>query len=619
MCGIFALLNTNQLFEVAQVCTGILRELSEAIERRGPDYCSPIVEHEVRCGLSLKLKASVLHFRGESLQRQPVIDDEGNLLMFNGQIYRFANESLDRDISDTEFLAKELKKCDTQRGVANVFAEIDGPFAFVYLHNKTNSLFYGRDIFGRKSLCSLTNPDKSTLVAISSVATTLQTQSLASLDPRWDEIDSDAIYCIDFTRQYQPKQKRFYWNTDSIYPPTFKCRRINRNDLCDENIIKQKYLKPLLEEETVQQPNFPAKLNETKLDVDSEILGTPKLLNLDPTSPELIALEEKLLRAVERRVSDHRPCINCRRSKIDSGDCRHSKVAIAFSGGVDSTLIAVALDKILDLDETIDLVTVAFKWGSPDRTSVGEAYNELKRICPCRNWRLVVSDISINELMNLRQQSIRNLILPCNTVLDDSLGCACWFIGRAKGRALDSCGENKFFLDDYFQDFLEYQPDGLRESIKEVIIQDYISPATVLFAGSSIDEQLGGYGSHRYAWIKDGARGVFQEISFLMRRLSQRNLGRDDRVYSDHGRDLRLPYLDFEFVSYLNQLPIASKMNLNLSPEVGPKRILRSLAFKWHLHKTCLRTKRALQFGTRIANLEQPNEKADDLCPRLIQ
>ena len=47
-----------------------------------------------------------------------------------------------------------------------------------------------------------------------------------------------------------------------------------------------------------------------------------------------------------------------------------------------------------------------------------------------------------------------------------------------------------------------------------------------------IDEQLGGYSRHRTAFAKGGPEALAAEIRMEVERISERNLGRDDRIVS---------------------------------------------------------------------------------------
>lgn len=59
----------------------------------------------------------------------------------------------------------------------------------------------------------------------------------------------------------------------------------------------------------------------------------------------------------------------------------------------------------------------------------------------------------------------------------------------------------------------------------------------------------------------DGWQGLIDEITMEVERLSYRNLGRDDRIIADHGREARMPYLDENVVNFLCSLPMSIKVS----------------------------------------------------------
>ena len=70
--------------------------------------------------------------------------------------------------------------------------------------------------------------------------------------------------------------------------------------------------------------------------------------------------------------------------------------------------------------------------------------------------------------------------------------------------------------------------------------------------GMGADEQLGGYSRHRGRFVSsDGDfAAVSEEIELEVGRISERNLGRDNRIVADSGVAPRFPYLDEDVVRY---------------------------------------------------------------------
>lgn len=286
-----------------------------------------------------------------------------------------------------------------------------------------------------------------------------------------------------------------------------------------------------------------------------------------------------------------------------SSVCPHAKVAVLFSGGVDSLVIAALADKFVPHNEPIDLLNVAFEqqrnrsktssvdlFDVPDRVTGKQGLNELQTINPHRKWNFVEINVSLEELQVARTNHIRDLVYPLNTVLDDSIGCAVWFAARGKGVVRDDAG----------------------------VETPYTSSARVCLVGMGADEQLAGYTRHRVRFNEGGWNGLNEEIQMEVKRISSRNLGRDDRVISDHSREARIPFLDENVVRFLSSLPIHVKTDLSLPRGVGEKFLLRLAALQLGLKKGALLQKRAIQFGSRIAKAENNREKASAVCDRLL-
>ena len=228
----------------------------------------------------------------------------------------------------------------------------------------------------------------------------------------------------------------------------------------------------------------------------------------------------------------------------------------------------------------------------PDRLTGHQSHAELLRVCPGRTWRFVTIDVPYEVLLAHRPQ-IQSLIRPHNTEMDLSIASALYFAARG---------------------------DGTAHSNNNVITNNYSSPARVLLSGLGADELFGGYTRHATAFVRRGYEGLTQELELDFERLSKRNLGRDDRVISHWGKEVRYPYLDEVLVEWALRMPVwmkcgfgqtvpakvEDKLNQPLEPA---KMTLRLLALKLGMSEVAFEKKRAIQFGARTAKMESGRSK----------
>ena len=267
---------------------------------------------------------------------------------------------------------------------------------------------------------------------------------------------------------------------------------------------------------------------------------------------------------------------------IPSSRDSRSRLAILFSGGVDCMVLAALAHQCFPQNEPIDLLNVAFEnprtssklpateiYNVPDRLTARQGLVELMKIYQ-REWVLVEIDVDYNEYRE-KKPYVQQLIYPLDSVMDLSIAIAFWFASRGIGKV-----------------------DG----------KDYQSTARVLLSGLGADEQLGGYSRHRNAYFNGGWSRLAEEMQLDVARISTRNLGRDDRVISSHGKEVRFPFLDRTIINFLLEMPTWYKTDPRLEREVGDKLLIRMMAYELGLVLTCREAKRAVQFGAKTAKME---------------
>jgi asparagine synthetase B (glutamine-hydrolysing) len=174
------------------------------------------------------------------------------------------------------------------------------------------------------------------------------------------------------------------------------------------------------------------------------------------------------------------------------------------------------------------------------------------------------------------------LMYPHNTEMDLSIAFALYFASRGSGLASTEQGAEPV---------------------------NYTTPARVLLSGLGADELFGGYTRHATAFERKGFPGLLSELELDVNRLGKRNLGRDDRVIANWGREARYPYLDESLVNWALDSPVWSKCGFgtvgrngqDLEGDLEPgKKALRLLARKLGLLSVAKEKKRAASDPSRV-------------------
>lgn len=188
-------------------------------------------------------------------------------------------------------------------------------------------------------------------------------------------------------------------------------------------------------------------------------------------------------------------------------------------------------------------------------------------------------NVSYAETQSHRSQVVA-LMHPHNTEMDLSIAYALYFAARGKGLA---------------QTKPETSDIGL-----------YSTTARVLLSGLGADELFGGYVRHATAFSRTGYPGLIEELKLDVGRLGKRNLGRDDRVMSHWGREIRFPFLDENLVKWAVEAPVWEKCDFAAAvPDSADgtgvvdaeKRVLRLLAQQLGLSSVAKEKKRAVRPG----------------------
>ncbi|KAF8922342.1 asparagine synthase-domain-containing protein [Mucidula mucida] len=571
MCGIFvtAHFQGSHTDEVANRFESLSIALRDANALRGPDaqrrHVVSLDDGNGSHTLELDFFASELRLRGtDHSVDQPHI--RGQMAMcFVG-----TGRCVEAEQNDGVRLF-DMSSDSTVEELRDLFGSVEGPYAFVFYVKSTNQLLFARDPLGRRSLLIHKPTPSNPYFMLASVACG------ASDGYSFQDISTEHIYCLSLSGL--EKEVNMEDNFDS------HLSHMSRSSSHPSSID---FTRPAAVNVSIPPEDWP---HTTTLDI------VPN--HLEDSVDDLISHLDK---SVMLRVQNiPRP---------PSAPCTQARVAVLFSGGIDSTIITYLAHRHIPLDEPIDLLNVAFEnprkarvalegnpgkkqkkkharadcelkaspptsYLVPDRKTGLEQLEELRALCPGRTWNFV-SAIRAFESSALKG-TVESLMFPNRTVMDLSLALALYFASRGVGQIRDNPGA-------------EPTP--------------YTSPARVLLNGLGSDELLGGYGRHRSAYKSGGWQAVIEELQLEIDRIPLRNLGRDDRIISSHGKETRHPFLSLRLLKFLAELPIQKKMDPRADVGLGDKMLLRLAARKLGLVGASSRKKRAMQFGSHSARME---------------
>lgn len=530
-------------------------------------------------GIEASTYCTVLSLRGQNVVPQPMISPGLSMLCWNGEAWKIGDDLVTGN--DTEIVldlltqatkANEQARPRDMRRLAHAndhvlkaLASIRGPFAFVYFCLITGTIYFGRDYLGRRSLLLKRQADS------------LVISSVGDGNSGWTEVSANSIHVLQLKDRASVSDKgeglaesitTVTWSSFGIVP------RFNEDTMQDPSDVRLTqvayaavdHLDALLRASMELRTVLPVHEYGKWRQQEDDGINSPRSVNLNGSTTKL-------------------------GSKL-------ARLAILFSGGLDCTLLARLAHDILGPDEVVDLLNVAFENPHvhnlvklkadnqsaydlcPDRITARASYEELRSVCSTGRFRLIQINVPYVEVQKHRAAVIK-LMAPHDTQMDLSISLALYFASRGLGVVWQSGPES------------------------------YSTSAKVLLSGLGADELFAGYQRHATAFKHRGHEGLLQELKLDFERLGQRNLGRDDRVTSHWGKEVRYPFLDEDVVRWAVEAPLSDKCgfgmkvdNADADPLESAKMVLRLLARKLGMPNVAKEKKRAIQFGARTAKME---------------
>ena len=259
--------------------------------------------------------------------------------------------------------------------------------------------------------------------------------------------------------------------------------------------------------------------------VKTLVYSKPKPVTMEKAA---VTLRKLLERSVRRRISGFK------------------EISVAFSGGLDSSVIALLAKRCL---ANVNLIHVSLK-NRPEAEEAKKAADELK--LPMKVYLFEEKDVEkvISKVMDLIEEP---------DPVKASIGVPFYWIAEKTAEA------------------------GFK----------------VLLAGQGADELFGGYQRYVNDYLRFGGEKVRENMFNDVLELHESNIERDVKICNFHDVELLLPFASFKIAEFALDLPL----ELKIEKQAGSLRklVLRNVAAKMGLPGSIAeKPKRAVQYSTGI-------------------
>eukprot|EP00924_Labyrinthula_sp_SR-Ha-C_P000866 snap_masked-scaffold_7-processed-gene-6.24-mRNA-1 protein AED:0.03 eAED:0.03 QI:0/-1/0/1/-1/1/1/0/655 len=619
----------------------LITNITKILKRRGPDFQSEV---EISTQFhEMKFFGSVLAIRKgnkKEIQEQPMCDTKGNVLVFNGEIY-----NTPEGIGDTNFVFDTLRKAESTAVLIQDLKSFKGPYALIFYSAKFEKIFFCRDFTGRRSL--LLNQKGNQFVlssqAVCSCGDIFQCNPTScSTFTGWKSVQAGVnVHCVNLKQNIlEVCVLKRHANIEFSLPESFVIAKQNLNFSDDGLNNEQKIV--LNEANILYKALFFATKERIEqiyfCTIDGSRVKKVGLMfsgGLDSTLLAYLILSQQLgqesteLDLLSVCFDEPNQFLSCDRKQ---SILMYKKLKSIFpTSKIKLILINVSQEEVKVNEKTIYRLIyprtkhMDFNVGAAFFFAVqgkGLLYEEPHCFIKTHN---VGNEIHQSNLRKLLSIDIENP--PIIQKIKSTITCSCGKVAKSgcrfslckfccknmQSQTRKRCSSHKLRPFDLKRLKIIYKEEkAVPIDADEVVVdysklRKYSSVCKVLLSGLGADELLGGYGTHRKEFLYRGYTGVEKEIEIRKNEIEKRNLGRDDRIISYHGKEIRYPFLAEEVFSVLEEISIKSKVNFSLEKRFGGKRILRLIGFLLGLEDCACFEKRAIQFGSGIAKIHDTN------------